>query len=801
MILNYLQLALRVMVKNRAYTFINISGLTVGITCSLLIGLYVLDELQYDTFHPFHASTYRASLEINDGKTVIKTALSPSPLAHSLNADTQVEDATRFVVWKTFPIRYQEKSFTEDYLLLADTNFFTFFGFHLLAGDSSKALLGEGNLVLTRSAAVRYFDYLPGADSLVLGKTLMLAQGYPATITGIAEDPPSQSHFHFTHVLSLATYREGMESPWVLPRVYTYMRLSKQAYPKKVEQDINQLLRQSLDEDVFSDSTTKIQRSSHRLILQPMPSIHLRSSLEDEIEKNGSIRNVYIGIAVAAFIALLACINFINLATARSANRSKEVAVRKTVGASSQGLLRQFLLESYFYIVISLALSFCVLAISLPVFNFYSGKSISYGRLFAPEVILSLLLLSGGIGLLAGLYPSVYLARYNPIEVLQGQLRSQIRRFGVRNVLVVFQFFIASLMIISTLVVYSQLRYMTNVHPGFAQENILNLLHTKNLMSNGNAFKREIKNLPGVVNASYTNRLPPEVTWEARFKADSGRKEFHMFVNEMDYDHPATLGLVMHTGRFFSPDHPEDSIAMVVNETAYRSLGWTDLDDKYLHSYYDLPDGKLRKVIGVMKDFNFQSAKKSIQPLAVIMGSVPNWEMAIRIKISHPDSVQAAIKELWNKYTSEAPFELRQLEKNLRSSYDSERDTGTLILVFTLLAIVIACLGLYGLASFTTKKRDKEIGIRKVMGADVSSIAYLLNRQFLFLVFLGNIAAWPMAWWMMTQWLSQFEYRISLTVYYFIGATAITTIIAVLSVSNQAIRAALVNPVNSLRTD
>ncbi len=801
MILKYLQLALRVMNKYRGYTFINIVGLTVGVTCSLLIGLYASDEWMFDTFHPHSDRLYRATLEIDDGKTRIKTALSPAPLVDAVEDGHHAEEATRFVAWKTFPIRYLNKSFTEDYLLLADPNFFSFFNHALLAGDPATALQGQGKLVITRSAAARYFDYKDGADSLVLGKILTLAQGYQAIVSGIAEDPPFQSHFHFTHVLSLASWPEGMASAWTVPRVYTYMRIAPGKTPLEVEKKLDSLLQLQQQRVFRADTAVVEQRSNQKLTLQPVTTIHLYSSLEDEIEKNGNIRNVYISVVIAAFIALLACINFINLATARSANRSKEVAIRKTVGASSQSLLRQFLLESYFYIFISLVLSYVLIAFSLPFFNYYTGKSISYLRLLDPKILISLLLLGAGIGLIAGLYPSIYLARYNPIEVLRGQLRSQMRRFGVRNVLVVFQFFIASAMIISTLTMYSQLRYVHNLNPGFVKENIFNLLHTKNLLGHGEVFKKELKALPGVVNASYTNRLPPNVTWEARFVVDSSQRELHMFVYEMDYDHPATLDIVMLEGRFFSPQYPEDSLAIIINETAYHNLGWVDIENKKLFSHYDLPDGKLRKVIGVIRDFNFQSAKKPIQPLAVIMGKVPNWEMAIRTKTQRPDSLAMAIQKLWNRYTEGAPFELRQLEKNIRSSYDAERNTGTLILVFTMLAIVIACLGLHGLATFTTQKRNKEIGIRKVMGANITSVTYLLNRQFLFLVFIGNIAAWPVAWWMLSQWLSQFEYRIELTLLYFVGATAISVAVAVLSVSYQALRAASENPVNALRAD
>ncbi|MCB0488012.1 MAG: ABC transporter permease [Cyclobacteriaceae bacterium] len=800
MIVKYLQIVLRVVRKYRGYTFINILGLTIGITSSLLIGLYIADELSYDKYHPDGNRVYRLVTTVSDKNSKINTALSPSVVAKSLKESELVEEAIRFGAWKTFPITYDTTSYTEDYLLLADSNFFQFFNLKLIAGEASNVLNKERNVVITASAAKRYFDYGEGAEDSVLGKTVHLAQGYEATISGIAEDPPVQSHFHFSHILSIKSWSDGLDGPWRVPRVYTYVRLKSARESQRFQTQLNEMVKKGIATEAI-DSLQIDLPSSISLSLQPFSSIHLRSALEDEIEKNGSIGNLYISAAIAVFIALLACINFINLATARSANRSKEVAVRKTVGATSRRLLRQFFFESYFYITISLLLSLFVIVSFLPIFNYISGKSIEYSYLFQPQVLAGLLLIAAVIGLIAGFYPAIYLSQFTPIEVLRGSLRRKRRRFGIRGILVVFQFFIASMMIVGTLVVYSQLRFMNNLDPGFEQDNVLNLLHTKNLMQNGDAFKEDLKKIGGVINASYVNRLPPSVNWEARFSIDSGRHDLHMFVYEMDFDTPDILDLKMTRGRFFSEDHPEDTASIILNETAMRALGWSSFDGKQIYSYYDQPGGRQRKVIGVMQDFNFQSAKKPIMPLAIITGSTPNWEMAIRIRNHHTDSVKTAIQKLWSSYTDNAPFELQVLEQNIRQDFDTERDIGSLFLVFTSLAIVIACLGLYGLASFTTQRRNKEIGIRKAMGANITSVIYLLNKQFLLLVLIGNVVALPLTWWLLNIWLRQFDRHVSLSLAYFIGAAMITTLVAILSVSHQALKAAMSNPVNALRTD
>lgn len=800
MIVKYLQIVLRVVRKYRGYTFINILGLTIGITSSLLIGLYIADELGYDRHLPDRNRIFRIASTVSDKKSSIETALSPSVVARALKENDLVEEATRFGAWKTFPITYDTTSYTEDYLLLADSNFLQFFDFKLIAGEASSALNKERNVVITASAAKRYFDYVSGSEDAVLGKTIHLAQGYEATISAIAEDPPVQSHFHFSHILAIKSWPDGMDGSWRVPRVYTYVRLKSTSKASQFQEQLNGLVRKCIAAEVI-DSLQADVPSSISVYLQPFSSIHLRSALEDEIEKNGNIGNLYISAAIAVFIALLACINFINLSTARSANRSKEVAVRKTVGASSRRLLRQFFFESYFYITISLLLSLFIIVTFLPIFNYISDKSIEYTYLFQPQVLLGLLLIAAIIGLVAGFYPAIYLSQFTPIEVLRGNLRSKRRRFGIRDVLVVFQFFIASMMIVGTLVVYSQLRFMNNLDPGFAQDNVLNLLHTKNLLEKGEAFKSDLKKISGVINASYVNRLPPSVNWEARFSVDSGRHDLHMFVFEMDFDTPEILDLKIIRGRFFSADHPEDTTSIILNETAMRSLGWANFSGKQIYSYYDQPGGRQRNVIGVIQDFNFQSAKKPIMPLAVITGTTPNWEMAIRIRGHHTDSVKAAIQKLWSSYTDNAPFELQVLEQNIRQDFDTERDIGSLFLVFTSLAIVIACLGLYGLASFTTQRRNKEIGIRKAMGANITSVIYLLNKQFLLLVIIGNVVALPLTWWLLNIWLGQFDQHISLSIAYFIGAAVITTLVAILSVSHQALKAAMSNPVNALRTD
>jgi putative ABC transport system permease protein len=800
---NHLLLILRFMQKQKGFSVINITGLTIGIICSLLLALYVYDETRYDTFHEDAQAIYRVAFQSNIRGEKLNTALSPADLAAA--ATVEGMSATRLVAWKTFPILYEDKSYTEKYLLLADENFFDFFSFNLIQGDKKEALKGERKIVLTESAARRYFGYAGEADSSPLGKTLILAQGYTVRVSGIAQDPPSYSHFHFSHILSLESWDELAQSSWLAPRVHTYIKVKNQS-PDTLLGKLTSILHEQADQELrqtrqLSYAQFEALENSLSLSLQPLTAIHLHSRLADEIEENGNIDYVYLFLAIAIIIALLACINFINLSTARSAGRAKEVGVRKALGASTENLIKQFLIESYVYMAISVALSYLIIALVLGPFNYFTEKEIAYTLLFKPGSLVFAVALILIIGLLAGSYPSLYLTQFNPIEVLHGRLREKLRSFGVRNALVVFQFFISSALILTTLVMVEQLRYVQQLNPGFNKHNIINLLHTKNLKDQGAAFKQELLRYEGVVSASYANRLPPQLDWQANFRDVESGKDLTMTVYEMDHDHLETMNLTVVQGRFFSPEIPADTAAIILNETAMAALKWSDLSNKEIFSEYDSPDGMTRNVIGVLRDFNFRSAREPITPLAIVQGREPSWEMAIRIKEDNSDSTLAHIERLWKNYATDAPFEFRWVTQSLAEAYRSESRTGTIFLAFTLLAIFIAGLGLFGLANFIADLRTKEIGVRKVLGAGVGSIMFMLNKNFLGLVLIGNGLAFPLAAWYIQTWLRQFEYHVSLSPVYFVVTSLITLFIAFLSVSYRAVKAASANPVESLRNE
>jgi putative ABC transport system permease protein len=805
MVKNYLIIALRFFSRQRGFSIINISGLTIGIACSLLILLYVQDELKFDRFHRDADRIYRLGFQGNIQGKLTQSTLTGFPVAEVLKEEvSEVESVQRLAAWKTFPVKYEDKLFTEPYLLLADAGFFRFFSFDLIEGHPDSVLRGNRKIVITESAARRLLNYKGRGDKSPLGKTVTLAQGYTATISGIAADPPPTSHFHFTLILSLSSWEEAEPKDWLNGKVVTYFKLRPNADIAVVEKKILERLKTKLDEHLTHLRKTNLaeykkQGSDLSYFIQPLTSIHLYSDVEEEIETNGSIEYIYLFSSIAAFITLLACINFMNLTTAQSASRAKEVAVRKAVGAQNGRLMTQFLVESYIYVLIAMVLAFLIIVIALGPFNYFTAKQLTTSALLSFPFITGILFFIVVTGLVAGSYPAFYLTNFSPVEVLKGALRGKIRNYGIRNVLVVFQFFISAGLIIATLVVYQQIGYVKRVNLGFNKENIINLLHTKNLLSKASAFKKEVLAQPGIVSASYCNRLPPHVDWQAIFRPDSLAKDFSLAVYEMDYDHLKTMGYVMKSGRFFEAGE-NDTLSVILNETAARKLGVIDFKGKKLYTTYDQPSGRKRKIIGIIRDFNFQSLKQPIQPMAVVLGYEPNWEMAIRVNGNVEQHI-AVIKKLYKKYAPDAPFQYSLVQNNFESQHASEQRIGMLFIFFTVLAIIIACLGLFGLATFTAQQQRKAIGIRKVLGASIVNIVTLLNKEFLKLVLIANVIAWPVAWWLMRGWLNQFAYHVNVPWWTFAASGITTFTIAFISISYKAFQAASGNPVNSLRNE
>lgn len=805
MIKSYLSLALRIMVGQRGFVFINLSGLTIGIACSLLLFLYIQDELSFDRFHRDAHRIYRVGFESKLQGREIKSAETGAPLAAALQETGLVESTLRLANWPTFPLRYEDRSFTEPYLLLADSNFFSFFDFELVAGDE-KALYQKDQLVVSESAARRYFDYKGNGDSSAIGKMMTLAQGYQARVAAIAKDAPASSHFHFSVILSLPSWTELQHARWTNGVVLTYFKKKNDIDLVQVNTALDLLVEREVGEEVkelHKLSLTEFEQQGNYLgfFIQPLTHIHLRSDLADEIETNGNIEYIYLFGAIAVFITVLACINFINLSTARSSSRAKEVGVRKTVGAHYFRLIGQFLMESLLFTAAAVLLALGIVRLTLVPFNVLTEKEIPFSVFYQPAFLLPILVFILLVGLIAGSYPAFYLARFSPMEVLRGRVGK--RRYGIRNVLVVFQFFISITLIIATLVVYRQLRFIQVQNTGFNKENIVNLLHAANLRDNAAVFKKELLSVEGVEQVSFANRLPPNIDWQSTFRVAGIEKDHLLAVYEMDYDHLNTMGYQLKSGRFFSPNETGDTLALLLNESAMRSLGLQGkpIDSVRLTSTYDARPGAVRQLIGVMADFNFRSLKEPIQPLAIVLSKQPNWELAIRLNKELDQALVNTIEAKWRKFAPGAPFEYTLVEDNFRSKYEREKRIGSVFLIFTVLAIFIACLGVFGLATYMAEQRTKEIGIRKVLGANVLDVVLLLTLNFMKLILIAFALAAPLAWWALNSWLSQYAYHIDPPVWAFALAGILALLFALLSASYRSFRAAFSNPVESLRSE
>jgi putative ABC transport system permease protein len=802
MILNYLKTAFRIMLRQKAYSTINIVGLSVGIAATLIIVIYVVDELSYDTFHQNSAQIYRVRFSGRLQGNEFNASSSPAPVAEAMKKEIpEVEEAVRFGLWRTMPMSFEDKNFTEGRMLVADSNFFQFFTFPLIAGDPKTVLQGTNKVVITQSVAKRYFG-----NENPLGKIMLRGAEKTATeVTGIAQDPPHNSHIDFDMILSGQSWDYMKDTRWTSNNLYTYVKLHPVADVQKVKKQLDILVEKNMGGELekylgMTFKQFREQGNTVGLFIQPLLDIHLHSNLSEEITPNGNSQYLYIFSAIALFIILIACINFMNLSTARSANRAKEVGVRKTIGALRTRLIFQFLSESLVYSFLSTAVAMVIIYIALTPFNLLSGKELSFTIFAHPLVIGSIVLFTILIGLIAGSYPALYLTAFNPAQVLKGKIRSGFKNSALRNVLVVFQFIISIALIFGSMVVYRQLGHMQEKNLGFNKENVLSLLHTYSLKKTATAFKNELATHPEFKGASFANRLPPNVDWNSAFRKGGTDQDFLLSVYQVDYDHLTTMGYTMAEGRFFSREFPTDTAAIILNETAFKQMAFNALDDAIVLSYQSEKPTPL-KVIGVLKDFNYESVRNTIKPMGILLGREPNAEMAIRLSSGNIQEKIKLLETIWKKYAPGAAFEYSFIDQNFDALFRAEERMSRIILIFTILAIGIACLGLFGLATYTAEQRAKEIGIRKVMGASISQVMVLLSKDFTVLVLIAFVIAAPLGWYFAESWLSGFAYRASIDVWLVIVSGFVSLVIALLTISFQSIKAARENPVKAMKSE
>ncbi|HEY9049679.1 MAG TPA: ABC transporter permease [Ohtaekwangia sp.] len=801
MLKNYFTISIRNILKRKFFASLNILGMTIGITACLLIALYVIDEFSYDRFHSNADRIYQVGLHKKIGTQDLRSASTCPPLADAMMSEIpEVESTLRMTRWGRPVFRYGEKALTEEKVFITESNFFDFFSFKLISGNANTALREPNSVVLTEKTARKYFG-----DEDPLEKLIIIGEGdYKLTykVTGVAADCPGNSHFRFNALLSPEQDSYFKYKLWLNSGVFTYFLLRKNTSVSDVEQKLKNIVAKYVAPDMLQflgNSLDQFRKAGgvYSYYATKITDIHLKSTSQDDIEPGGSMMYMYIFSGIGIFIMAIACINFMNMSTAQSASRAKEIGLRKTLGSYRSQMIGQFLAESMLYSLVSVVLSVVLCYFLLPAFNLLSGKELSVTNLLDVKFILAIGLMLLTVSLLAGSYPAFYLTSFSPVEVLKGKVSTGLRSKGIRSTLVVFQFAISIFLIIVTSVIYTQINFMQQQQMGMDRRNVLVLENGLGLGNNGLAFRDALAQQTGVTKVSFTVNRFPGANNAMPMRSAKNEGEHSAASYRADFDLQGVLKFEMIDGRYFSEDFPSDSTAVVINEAAAKEFGFAKAEEQeILHT----PNGTYvpAHVIGIMKDFNFESYRDNVRPLAVFLGRGPSGFLMVRYEGNAKTLIDNTSK-LWKQYAGSEPFEYIFLDESFNIFFRSEERIGQVLSVFSGLAIFIACLGLFALAAFTAEQRTKEIGIRKVMGASVGSLSMTLTKEFVVLVLIAIVPATALGWWVSSQWLSGFAYRVEISLFIFMIAGVSAIAIAWLTVGYQSIKAARANPVDSLR--
>ncbi len=800
---NLITIAFRTIRKDKTYSAINILGLTIGITCSLFLLMYILDELSFDRYHKNADNIYRIVSNIKEPDNAFTWAVAQQPMAVELRDNyPEVKNAVRFNgIGKTL-FKYNEKEFNETDFYLTDSTVFKMFSYTFLAGDANTALDNPFSIVLSEKTAKKYFSDASSALGQSLQTINREGKAEDFKVTGIIEAVPLNSHFRFDALIAYNSYPQYQPN-WGNFGVFTYIQLPENYDLSKMYASLDSIIKQKVN-PIFEQYGITIKYE-----LQKITDIHLHSKIQDEAEAGGDISYIYIFGAVAAFMLIIACINYMNLATARSANRSKEVGIRKVMGSQRFQLLAQFITESIVIAFMAMAISIILIYALLPAFNTLANKELPFSYILQPTVLFSLIGIMLFIGIAGGSYPAFYLSGFNPVQVLKGKLATKGGSVIFRKVLVVFQFAISIFMLISTLVVFDQLQYMRNKDLGFEKEHVVRLaLNERELRNKSQVLIDALKLTPEVVGIGMANASPGEGISKNLMKVeenDGKLSDRGVDLYGADFDYVKTMGMTIVKGRDFSRDIASDTTyAVLVNEAMVARMAWEDpIGKKFIFGGGEPGETPTEKhVVGVVKDYHQNSLYDAIEPLMIILGKRNNY---VFVRTGNGDVKQSltAIENVWKKIFPSFPFEYDFLDQDFNSQYKADEKRSTIFTAFSSLTIFIACLGLLGLTAFTTEQRNKEIGVRKVLGANVNSLVVLVSKEFFLLVSIGTVLALPFAWYVTNTWLQKFAYRIELESEWptFIISALLAFVITLATVGYHVIRAASANPVNALRDE
>lgn len=815
MIKNYIKVAIRNLLKRKVFSLINILGLAIGMAVCLVIILFIQSELGYDSYHKNGDNVYRIALERKYPGRSTSYAIIPPSIGDAIKHEfPEVLECTRmfdFTNAGTFPFTIKDRTYEESKVFAVDSNFFKVFTAETLVGDPFAALAKLHSAVINKATA----DKLYGGPENALGKSFEINQNnikVSYVIGAIVKDWPSNMHFNFNMLISSITFPQLYKPNYTGFSSYNYLLLKNGASANALEQKFPLIIKKYVAGDIGKNFGVTFEQfqaagNGYHYYLQPIKQIHLTSNLEAELSPNGNLNTIYIFIVIAAFILVLACINFLNLSTSLSLDRAKEVGIRKTFGSERKSIINQFLMESVLISILSLVLSLGLVFLFIPLFNQLSGKTLNMGYFFDLMHLTMLLLFGFLTGILAGIYPAFILSGFNPITVLKGRFKSNKSSLLLRNVLVVFQFSISIILIIATITVNGQIGYMLGDKLGFRKDHVILVNNAFGLQKNTSVFTDQLANIPGVTLVSKASTVPGEQNFFGiTYQPLGSKKPMTGRGIVVDENFANMLNLEMLKGRFFSKDFPSDTLSLVLNETAVIEMGLKDpIGQQVTSPDINKPDGSpvVFTVVGVVHDFHFQSLHQKITPLIFNYSNrnaVSNL-ITVRVKSDNFQSIINQIGQRWSVFVKEQPFHYSFLDQKVAEQYSSEQRTQRLFTVFSVLAIFIACIGLMGLAAYATQQRVREIGIRKILGASISGIITMLSIDFLKLILWAVLFAFPLAFWCMHSWLQNFAYRINISWWTFLLAGSISILIAMLTISFQAIKAAVANPVKSLRSE
>jgi len=803
---NYLKIAYRNLLKSKGFSFINIIGLALGMALSIMIYSFIENEISYDQFHEKADRIYRARLHAKLAESEFNLANSPAVLAETLlNEFPEVESTFRISRVREIYFRHEEDIIKETNFYFADSNMAGIFTLNLLLGDPATALIRPNSIIITKEMSEKYF----GGENPI-NRSLVTNEGTEYTVTGVADPYPTNSHFKFNFIASMSTINSTLSPYWLGNEAYTYVLLKEETVIENLKEKLPGVVKAhagpqmkammgvSFDDFEASGSFFKIE-------VQALTDIHLTSGIENEFEAGGNTTNIYIFSIIGSVILLLGCINFINLSTARTSIRTKEIGVRKVLGSQKIQLIKQFLTESIILSTISFLIALLLILLLYPVFIDLASRTIELNLWNNPAKLLIVFLGSITIGFISGIYPSLLFSSFNTINTIKGRLNPGTGVSRLRSVLVVFQFSITIILVASTLIIHNQLDYIKNKDLGYNDEQVLVISGISSLGKQTESFKNEVLKNNNVINASVSRSLPGRNLSATIFKCEEHdiNLNYAFALFPTDYDYVNTFGTRIIAGRYFSKEFSTDSNSVVLNETAVKEFGLSDpLGKQILHPSDEPGEYNRLNIIGVMNDFHVETLRGEIHPVVFsLIRDEDNEFLSLKLKSEDAKESIAALESLWAEFSPDKPFEYFFMDEDFDKYYKEDIKTGKLFTAFSALAVFIACLGLLGLISYTAERRTKEIGIRKTLGASLPSILILLSKDFSLWILIANVIAVPVVYYFMSGWLEEFAFRISINPLTFVIAGIATILIALLTAAYQTLKAALINPVESLRDE